>query len=224
MRTCSIPPPRKKGIALPLVLVTLLVGGALVGAGFFVVTNFFYSSKGMVDSARLYSAAMDGLERGKLWIRLKGSQEGRLPRWDAPNTLGILEPGEINTSETPKEKGYQRLLAMPVSGDAVSYENPQVHYSSSRIEIKVRIYDMDYTPGGGLDSKHLPGFPPKLRVSETGINSENQASTYAGSNRGEGTAGTGAGGMPQYGFYLIRSTAEFDGKSTTVEQAVIVRL
>lgn len=217
MRTLGRPIYRRRGIALPLALITLLVGGALIGAAFFVVTNLFFTSKGITDQERLYSAAMDGLERGKLWIRETGTREGRLPRWDAPNAQGILESGDLAGS-------YNILLVMPVSGDAVTFDTPQVHYSSSGMNVNVRIYDMDYSPGGGLDSGYLPGFPPSMSEVETGIRSESQTSSYAGSNRGEGTAGAGAGGAAQYGFYLIRSTAEFDGKSKTVEQAVIVRL
>jgi len=49
-----------------------------------------------------------------------------------------------------------------------------------------------------------------------------QTSTYAGTNRGEGT--TGAGGGVQLGFYLIRSTATFEDRQETIEQAMIMRL
>jgi hypothetical protein len=84
---------------------------------------------------------------------------------------------------------------------------------------------MDYSAGSDLDEEYVPGFPPRLvyDAGEVEGMSARMGPTYATSNRGEGTIGSGSESV-ELGYYLIRSSATFEDNEKTIEEAVILRL
>ena len=199
---------REKGFGLPLVLVVLVFGAFMVYVTFGIVENLFSTSTIVVDKVELYNAALDGVERAKAWIVEVRRTQGSLPRWEANNPYGELRSGEP----------YSNLLVRDPTGTL-----PDLNENGD-IQVTVEIYDMDYQIGIDLDSDdYEAGFPPRMRYDYDELSSSlHQASTYAGTNRGEGS--TGAGGGIQLGFYLIRSIATFEERQEIIEQAMIMRL
>ena len=199
---------RRRAFALPMVLVVMILGSVLVYVTYGVVSNLFTSSRNVVEKVELYNAALDGVERAKAWIMEVRRTQGSLPRWEANNPYGELRSGEP----------YSNLLVRDSTGTL-----PDLNENAD-IQVTVEIYDMDYQIGIDLDSDdYEAGFPPRMRYDYDELSTSlHQTSTYAGTNRGEGT--TGAGGGVQLGFYLIRSTATFEDRQETIEQAMIMRL
>jgi len=205
---------KRRGLALGMVLVTLLVGGAFVAVAFLVVNNLFFSSQSIIDRFSLYNEAQDGLEIGKSWLRNAILADDRIPRWEAPNASNILNPADVSTN-------YEILIVKTLSGDAGEFT-----YKKGETKITVRIYDTNYTPGAGLVNSYRQGFPPQgYPFPAEGEESLHQSSSYASSNRGEGFSGSGSEGAGDRNTVLIRSTAT-DGRnrhSRTVESFLIVR-
>jgi hypothetical protein len=59
---------KRKGMALPLVILLIVVGFVFVGVGAYVVRNLFWSSQGVVVESKLYNAAQSGIEWGMAQI------------------------------------------------------------------------------------------------------------------------------------------------------------
>ncbi len=203
---------RSRAFALPLVLIVLLVGGALVYVTYEVVLNLFSSSRNVVEKVELYNAALDGVERAKTWIRTTTDSDGRLPRWSAGDSSGELQLSEVVGSG---DQYYEALLVRDIAGNT-----SVIDYSFEGIQVQVDIYDMGYSAEPGIDFRE--GFPPRLIYqASSGQMSEHMSSTYVGSNRGEGS--TGAAGGVTLGYYLIRSVASFEGKREVIDQSMIMR-
>jgi len=220
---------KKKGFALPLVLVVLLVGALLVSLTFEIVGNLFSSSRYVVEDVEMYNAASDGVEQGKAWILNAREEDGRLPRWEATDPGGELVSGDLTGTG---EDVYDVLLVRKLNSSTLPGWNypdgSQVAhgiYSQGHVQVRVRIFDMGYTVGSGVDEEYVPGFPPRLvyDAGEVEGMSARMGPTYATSNRGEGTTGSGFESV-ELGYYLIRSTATFEDNEKTVEEAVILRL
>ncbi len=219
---------KKKGFALPLVLVVLLVGALLVSLTFEIVGNLFSSSRYVVEDVEMYNAASDGVEQGKAWILNAREEDGRLPRWEATDPGGELVSGDLTGTG---EDVYDVLLVRKLNSSTLPGWNypdgSQVAhgiYSQGHVQVRVRIFDMGYTVGSGVDKDdYETGFPPKMLYSAgEAAMSQHMGSSYASSNRGEGSVGEGSG--VNLGYYLIRSEASFEEQTRKVDQAVIIRL
>ena len=219
---------RRRGMALPMVLVTLLLGAVLVYVTFDVVSNLFSSSENVVNYVQLYNAAQDGIEKGKVWIFQACDDDAKLPRWESGNQLGNLVKADL-------DDGYDVLLVKKLNDSGVTgrtYPDGKDvaywTYSSGSIEVEVKIYDMGY--GADLSDSEKKDvynewdkFPPQLIYEASGgETSARMTSTYSGSNRGEGS--TGENGDVNLGYYLIRSKASFEDKDKEIEEAMIIRL
>jgi len=212
MRQASPVIKKREGMALALVLVTLLVGGALIAVSLVLVENMFYTSSEITERIQLYNAAQDGIERGKEWIFETTRTEEVLPRWVCPSDLtGTLQVGQVPGGD------YSILLAMDLSGNSCN-----LSYSLGPANVTVEVYDMSYRPGSGLADEYVSGFPPSMRFDFDGLFSEHMASTYSTSNRGEGSSGSVK--SVSVGVYLIRSKAEYGESEKWLEQVVIARL
>lgn len=207
---------RKEGMALPMVLVVLLLGSFLVYVTFEIVGNLFSSSRNVVEDVHLYNASIDGVEKGKVWLLQARLNDGRLPRWEASDQGGGLVSGDLGGIG---DDWYNILIVRDLN------DNPgDMDYSIGPVNVNVRVYDMGYAVGPNIDKDdYRPGFPPRIIFDfTTGVMSEHMSSTYSGSNRGEGS--TGEGGEVDLGYYLIRSTASFEGRVKETEEAMILRL
>lgn len=211
---------RKRGIALPMVLVTLLLGAVLVYVTFDVVSNHFSSSENVVNDVQLYNAAQDGIEKGKVWLLKARADDNKLPR----SGQTTIAKSDLGGSE---EDYYKVLIVEDDAGTSADFT-----VSEQNISVRVRIYDMDYSLDPGMDSDDIKeiyntakGFPPILvfDAGESEGMSTRMWQSYASSNRGEGTTGSGAE-VIKLGYYLIRSTAAFEDKTKTVEEALVLRL
>ncbi len=200
------------GFALPMVLVILVLGGVLVSVTYNIVNNLVASSTNVVEKVELYNAAVDGLEKGKIWIRGTMSADGQLPRWEADNPFGELNRDNLSGGN------YDVLKVRDIDGNL-----PNINYSIGQVAVTVDIYDMDWRIGLDIESDdYIAGFPPRLDYTYEVAMSLHQGSSYAGANRGEGSVG--GGGSISLGFYLIRSTATFEDKREIVEQSMVARL
>ena len=207
---------KRRAIALPLVLVIVLVGGALVAAAFYITENYYSSAKQTVTSTRLYNAAVSGIEEGKGWI-YKNIKSGKVPRW-------MDEDGDGMLSESDKPTGaeyiYEALIARVSSTDKGVFDIT----TEDGIVLHVVVYDLAYEPASDLlkdDSEYEKGFPPRIRPQlEEG--SSVVRPSYAVAGRGGGSTGEGAPGT-DIGVYLIRCTATYKDRSSTAEQAVAMR-
>ena len=216
----------RRAFALPLVLIVLLVGSVLVAVTFDVVVGLFSSSRYVVEDVELYNAASDGIERGKAWL-FEARQEARetdgsLPRWS----------GNVLTASDLDPDGYDVLLVSKSNNSTFPGWNypdgSQVAhgvYTMEQMQVRIKIFDMDYSADPDLDKEYIPGFPPRLvyDAGEVEGMSARMGPTYATSNRGEGTTGSGSESV-DLGYYLIRSTATFEDNEKTIEEAVILRL
>lgn len=93
-------PGKRKGMALGLVILLVVVGFVFVGVGAYVVRNLFWSSQGVVVESKLYNAAQSGIEAGmaKLWEN-KDKIEAELITVNSANAnLDYIRVREDNTS------------------------------------------------------------------------------------------------------------------------------
>ena len=204
---------KRRAIALPLVLVIVLVGGALVAAAFYITENYYSSAKQTVTNTRLYNAAVSGIEEGKGWI-YENMKLGKVPRW-------MDEDGDGMLSESDKPTGaeyiYEALIARVSSTDKGVFDIT----TEDGIVLHVVVYDLAYEPASGLTDDYEKGFPPRIRPQlEEG--SSVVRPSYAVAGRGGGSTGEGAPGT-DIGVYLIRCTATYKDRSSTAEQAVAMR-
>ena len=205
---------KRRAIALPLVLVIVLFGGALVAAAFYITENYYSSAKQTVTSTRLYKAAVSGIEGGKGWI-YKNMKLGHVPRWTDDDGDGML-------SAADKPAGakyiYEALIARVSSTDKGVFDIT----TEDGIVLHVVVYDLAYEPHPDLTDDYEKGFPPCIRPQlEEG--SYVVRSSYAVTGRGRGFTGEGAPGS-DIGVYLIRCTATYEDRTNTAEQAVAMRL
>jgi len=204
---------KRRAIALPLVLVIVLVGGALVAAAFYITENYYSSSKQAVTSARLYNAAVSGIEEGKGWI-YKNIKLGHIPRWTDKDGDGMLSAAD---KPTGAKYIYEALIAKVSSTDEGVFDIT----TEDGISLHVVVYDLAYEPHPDLTDDYEKGFPPRIRPQlEEGTSVVRPS--YAVAGRGRGSTGEGAPGS-DIGVYLIRSTASYKDRMSTAEQAVAMR-
>lgn len=195
-----------------MVLVALLLGSVLVAVTYEVVNNLWSSSRNVVEKVELYNAAVEGIEKGKIWLRQTAKADGYLPSWEASNPYGEITHSDLTGGS------YNILLVKDIDGNL-----PGIDYTKGNINVTIEIFDMSYMIGNDVQSDdYISGFPPRLYYEYTVPTSMHQGSTYAGSNRGEGS--TGSGTAISLGYYLIRSQAQFEDRTEIVEQSVIARL
>jgi len=208
---------KRHAIALPLVLVIVLVGGAFVAAAFYITENYYSSSKQTVTSTRLYNAAVSGIEEGKGWIYEK-MKSGHIPRWTDKDGDGMLSSADKPAGATYT---YEALVAKVSSTDEGVFDMT----TEDGIKLHIVVYDLAYEPHSDLlkdDYDYEKGFPPRIRPQlEEG--SYVVRPSYAVTGRGGGSTGEGAPGS-DIGVYLIRCTATYKDRTSTAEQAVAMRL
>lgn len=150
---CPTTGKKRRGMALPLVILLVIVGFVFVGVGAYVVQNLFWSSQGVVIEAKLYNAAQSGIEWGMatLWkernrieadtLTYDGDIKSIRARFDD------LKPNEVSTEDSS-------IIAF---GEA-----PPIDISGVT-SINVLLLDCNYTNSVTVD----PGdnLPPQVKVS-----------------------------------------------------------
>jgi hypothetical protein len=193
----------RRAIALPLVLVVLLVGGAFVAAALYMTENYYSSARQMVTGTRLYNAAVSGIEIGKAWI-YENVKSGKIPHWEDKDGDGILS------------YVYEALLAKIGMADSGVFEE----ITEDGIKLHIVVYDLVYEPDPDLNYER--GFPPRIRPQVDDISAVTGPS-YPSANRvGSGVERTMEEG--DMAIYLIRCIATYKDRTITVEQAVVMRL
>lgn len=198
---------KREGAVLALTLVVMVFGIAFAGAAFYLVENMFSTTMNVIHDVRLNNIAEGGIEIGKEWLETFIESENRLPRF-----AGDIE-GQINVPDELESLRIKHFPLAPASAD-------------SDVEIEVEIYDLKYGINA-IDTGDLtPGniFPPQLNESMIEyIGSRHLFSSYAASNRSEGTTGAGFG-TDNYGAYLVRSRAVFGTREKVLGEAVLRKL
>ncbi len=187
---------KKKGAALPLTLVVLLVSGALVALSFYFIENMMTTTKMKADDELRLNAALAGVERGKTWL---------LTQIDAGHMPTLTAAGDISALTSPD---YPELLVTPA-----------IAFNVGEAAVTVRIFDLSYEYTNSLNFE--PGIPPRIFVVQEG-GSLRSGQSYASSNAAEGNPGSGASSSSRLGAYLIRSEAVKNSLTKRVEQAILM--
>ena len=187
---------KRKGAALPLTLIVLLVSGALVALSFYFIENMMTTTKMKTDDELRLNAALAGVERGKSWL-LTQIDTGHMPT--------LTAAGDISALTSPD---YPELLVTPA-----------ITFAIGEAAVTVRIFDLSYEYTNALNFE--PGIPPRIFTVQEG-GSLRSGQSYASSNAAEGNPGSGASSSSRLGAYLIRSDAVKNSLTKRVEQAILM--
>ena len=196
---------KRRGMALPLVILLVIVGFVFVGVGAYVVRNLFWSSQGVVIESKLYNAAQSGIEWGMalIWTHKDQIESDRITSADNLDDIRVrIDDYTPGTTTGP-------LLA-------AGQTPPEV---DSRITVTVSFLDTNYELAAGASAA---GFPPRVF-------------TGTGSGGAGGPLippGTSViidpshflplgGGVTSHHF-VIRSRAEGYGRSREIETMVVI--
>lgn len=216
---------RRKGLALPLALIVLLVAGMIVAVSMYIVENMANTARMHVDDQRRLNAALAGAEFAKQRILDSVLAGGPLPSSRQTSSL-IVTLADV---EEDRETFSAFIARRGVS--EFRFDETDVAFDDPSISFAVFVYDLRYEPGENLLFSR--GFPPRMRWEPSvsgggggggaGGTSLVQNPSYGSSNRGVSPVGQSSANQ-EIGYYLVRSTASTaDGLSTTVEQSVVVR-
>jgi len=206
-------PQFRKGMALPLTLVILLFGSALVATAFYVVQNMYSTSGHSVTRAELYNTAQSGIERGRallaenledLDVSLKEYESGKDP---------------LDLVRVTKNSGGE-FLDKDLN-DGVSIPN------TPNVTLTVHILDCNFNydeMSTNLDEDEIALFPPSWPRGHGEGTSESEGITPGTSVIIDPSRLFGFGGEAETR-YVIRSTAEKNNgdQSATIEVMVVVK-
>lgn len=205
---------RRRAFILPLVLIFLLVGGALIAVSFDIADNSHQQAMQIVTSQELYNAAQSGIEWGKSQLlKHRDSLDQTTPKEYRANGHDISDLNATYTSGMfsyrvwdEKQNGKEEILS--VSG----------------VKVQVSILDCNYTVTGTPSQADAlpPLMPPSTGSSGTG----------SGNNSGfiNGTTAimdpyrvtsSGNGGYARH-YYVIRSRATHNDRTKTIETMVVI--
>lgn len=197
---------RRKGAVLALALVVLMFGVAFSGVTLYVVKNLFYSAKGVIDDTILIKAAESGVEMGKVWLAKQMDQAPPMPRHGEEVGDRIDVPGEL-------EKLVVHRIEVPAS-------------ENGGVSLEVTVYDLMYEQGSVNPNQLFASgpFPPKIDEDILKyIGSRKLDSSYAASNKGEGTLGSSFE-EGKYGAYLVVSKASYQSRKKVIAEGIVVKL
>ncbi len=210
---------RRRGFVLPLVLIFLLVGGALISVTLDLATQSQNSAMNMTTTQELYNAAQSGLEWGK---------------------AKLLEHREDLDWDTPKNCDVSDLSTLYATYDDFTTPHPNVwgstdtdalnsKFANEKIKVNVEILDCNYTVTSGTPSAAdnlppvMPPQPGEGGGGKGGRESYTDGTTVIMDSYRD-TSGS-SGGSPSH-FYVVRATAtnqEKPSRHKTLETMVKVR-
>ena len=192
---------RRRGFALGLVLIVMIVLIGLSAVIMDITTNYAGTSRSVVEREELFNAAQSGVEWGKAWL-VENREANNLD-------LDVANDGnQVNNLDEIKAT----LKDGTIYGD--------YSYSHSDIDVNLAIYKCNYVPSGTIDPVE-DDFPPVYGLYG--------ASGSGSGNSGIGTSGFIDPNRNLLGFgetgsvFVIRSEATFENKSTEIETMVVVR-
>jgi len=141
---------RRKGFALGLVLIVMIVLIAMSAIIMDLTTNYTSSSQSVIDNEKLMNAAQSGIEWGKAQLY---SNEENIYK-EIQNYNGTLD------SIRAKEEGG----GIPTNINTVV---PNSVYDSQNLDLTVDILDCNYDMGGHSYSSTLPPIKHSYEVTES---------------------------------------------------------
>lgn len=212
---------QRRAFVLPLVLIFLLVGGALISVTLDLATQSQNSSMNMATTQELYNAAQSGIE------------------WAKVELLEHREDLDWTPSEeySPVTKDISVLYATYDDEDPTTATNPLVwdnaaaldlneRYESSNIHVSVEILNCNYSVVDGTTPSAADKLPPVLSPTSTGSggshNFTNGTTVIMDPYRVTSSGGGGSTGH----YFVIRATATDTGNSNrtkTLETMVEVK-
>jgi len=203
----------RKGMALPLTLVILLFGSALVATAFYVVQNMYSTSGHSVTRAELYNVAQSGIEKGRALL--------------AENLEDLdVSLKEYETVEDPLDlvrvtKNSNGEFLDKDLNDGVSIPD------TPNVTLTVHILDCNYNyddMSSNLDEDEIALLPPSWPGGHGEGTSESESITPGTSVIIDPSRLFGFGGEAETR-YVIRSTADEDDgeQSATIEVMVVVK-
>lgn len=206
----------KRGMALPLTLIVLLVAGAMVAVSLYLIENMAMTTKMKTDDELRMNAAAAGLERGKQWIVESFTVDKYIPKRDDSDQLVTSSDMSGALTSNPK---FDFLVAQNKAGSPGVLDG-----TVEGVTYKAVVYDLTYRAADGVT--FVAQMPPEMRFlwSDSALEgmSAIQGQNYASSNRGGSHGGPGSV-EGEYGFYLVRSTSVLNGIEKVIEQGLRMR-
>ena len=206
----------RRGMALAVSLIVLLVAGMMVGVSMYLVENMMGTTQMKINDEVLLNAALSGVEKGKELLFQKKETDKALPRRSDPET------GIAGADLKPPFD----VLKVDVGG--TTFTTPE------GVQVDFVVYDLDYSIEEGEEIPDFEkGIPPIITFVSGGggggssdieaTSSQASWQSYTAINRSGGPYDNdpveGAGSIASNA-YLVRSTATYKEFSKTVEQAI----
>lgn len=208
---------RRRGFALPTVLVIMVAALGLVTTAFFLANNLFSTTQSVVQQKKLYISAQSGISAAEAWL-LANTSGDSFPDYDA---LADLSPSGVLSSKVIKgvEVPFGNLVAV-TSGD-----QGVLTFDQDGSRVTAVVYRTDY-PNVPSYSSAASFFPPRLgAVVYARTLDVTLEPSMPGSNSGIGS--TGEAGKFRPPTYVIRSVAKRFGfamgedRLVTLEEGLI---
>ncbi|MFA0888970.1 MAG: hypothetical protein ACC613_07740 [Synergistales bacterium] len=195
---------RRRGMALPLVILLVIVGFVFVGVGAYVVRNLFWSSQGVVIESKLYNAAQSGIEWGMALI------------WERKDNI----EADLITSVDSLDDIRARMdnLGSGVGTDYLEDEKA-LPETDGNITLTVTLLDCNYSLAAGATVANLP---PRV-LAGTGSGGTGTPAIPPGTSVIIDPSHflPLGGGVTSHSF-VIRSRATGFGRSTELESMVVI--
>jgi uncharacterized membrane protein (DUF485 family) len=197
---------KRRGMALPLVILLVIVGFVFVGVGAYVVRNLFWSSQGVVIESKLYNAAQSGIEWGmeQIWANKDQIESDTITSVDAIEDLRV------------------RLddLSSGTANGAIVASGGYAYPGDTNVSVSVLLLDCNYTLKAGASVSKLPPKVPNVSASGgTGTSTIPPGTSVIIDPSRFLPLG---GGVTEHAF-VIRSTATGWGRSTELESMVVIK-
>jgi hypothetical protein len=149
---------KRKGMALGLVILLVVVGFVFVGVGAYVVRNLFWSSQGVVVESKLYNAAQSGVEWGmaQLWKNKDNIEADLITEVKSLDGSDGIWAREDNADEGTFYTSTTKMIGYGVA----------LPETDSGITLEVKLYDCNYSLAPGVTVANLP--PRALNGTGTG--------------------------------------------------------
>lgn len=211
---------RKRGMALPLTLIVLLVAGAMVGVSLYLIENMATTTKMKTDDELRMNAALAGIERSKEWIVHSVTVDNHIPRRQDSDKLVTSSDMTGALTSDPK---FDFLVPLDKSGNKMGVLGV-VSGSVEGVPYEAVLYDLSYRAADNVS--FVSEMPPEMRYLWNDAALEGmsavQGQNYASSNRGGSHGGAGTIEV-EYGFYLARSKSVLNGIEKVIEQGLRMR-
>lgn len=218
-------PHLRRGFVLPLVLIFLLVGGALISVSLDLATNSQNQTMNMVTSQELYNAAQSGIE----WAKAQLLEHREDLDWTVTEDYSPVSNNLSTLYATYDDDGNAGTPNPRVWDDTVS-EDLNARYLDAHIQVSVEILNCHYSVAYGTTPSAADKLPPLIPPSSPGsspgqtpsMNFTNGTTVIMDPYR---VTSSGGGGSTGHSF-VIRATARdltTPNRSKTLETMVVIQ-